>query len=71
MFWQNISNFDIKLFLNSLIHWEKHPYFTLNFLKSRLDNFDFSLYDDFRNDLDKNWTSRLSVYLRFWLISVR
>ncbi len=71
IFWENISNFDIKLFLNSLIPWEKHPYFTLDFLQSRLDNFDFSIYDDFRNDLDKDWTSRLSVYLRFWLISVR
>ncbi len=62
---------EAKEILDSLIKWEKHPYFTLDLLKSRLDNFDFSIYEDFRNDLDKDWTSRLSVYLRFWLISVR
>lgn len=71
----NLNNididFDINLFLDSLISWEKHPYFTINFLENRLNNFDFSIYEDFRNDLDKDWTSRLSVYLRFWLISVR
>lgn len=58
-------------FLDSLIPWEKHPYFDVEFLQKRLDNFDFSIYDDFRNDLDKDGTSRLSVYLRFWLVSVR
>lgn len=61
----------VEQLLDSLIPWEKHPYFTIDFLKNRLENFDFSTYDRFRNDLDKDGTSKLSVYLRFWLVSVR
>nr|MDD3720849.1 deoxyribodipyrimidine photo-lyase [Candidatus Gracilibacteria bacterium] len=61
----------LEIDIDSLIPGEQHPYFTIDFLKSRLENFDFSLYDDFRNDLSKDGTSRLSVYLRFGLISVR
>ena len=64
-------DFDINTFLNWLIKWEKHPYFTMDFAKKRIEEFNFSLYEDFRNDLDKDWTSRLSVYLRFWIFSVR
>jgi len=45
---------------------------TSDFLwKNRLKNFNFLNYENFRNDLDKDWTSRLSVYLRFWIFSVR
>lgn len=63
--------FDINKFLDDLIIWEKHPYFSLDFWKNRLENFNFWNYEEFRNDLDKDWTSRLSVYLRFWIFSVR
>lgn len=65
------AHFDIILFLNDKITWEKHPYFTLDFWRKRISNFDYSHYDDFRNFLDKDWTSRLSVYLRFGIFSVR
>ena len=65
------TNFDIKNFLDEKIEWEKHPYFSLDFWKSRLEKFNFNNYEEFRNDLDKDWTSRLSVYLRFWIFSVR
>lgn len=65
------NNFNIKSFLDYLIPWEKHPYFDLDFLNSRIEKFSFENYEKFRNDLDLDWTSRLSVYLRFWLISVR
>ena len=65
------NDFNINIFLDDLIPWEKHPYFDMNFLNSRFDNFNFSNYEDFRNDLDKDWTSRLSVFLRFWIISIR
>lgn len=63
--------FEINKFLDELIIWEKHPYFTLDFWKKRLDDFDYFHYEDFRNDLDKDWTSRLSVYLRFGIFWVR
>lgn len=63
--------FEINNFLDDIINWDKHPYFSLNFWKSRLENFNFWNYEEFRNDLDKDWTSRLSVYLRFWIFSVR
>jgi len=65
------NDFNIKEFLNKLIPWEKHPYFNLDFLNSRIEKFSFENYEEFRNDLDLDGTSRLSVYLRFWLISVR
>ena len=65
------NDFDIKIFLDELIIWDKHPYFSLDFWKSRFESFDFSHYDDFRNLLDKDWTSRLSVYIRFWIFSIR
>lgn len=65
------NDFDINSFLDSLIVWEKHPYFDIDFLNSRIWNFNFSGYDDFRNLLDKDWTSKLSVFLRFWVISIR
>lgn len=68
--WIN-PEFDINIFLDSLINWDKHPYFTINFWEQRLEKFDFKNYDIFRNDLDKDWTSKLWVYLRFWIYSVR
>lgn len=64
-------DFDINHFLDNLIIWDKHPYFTIDFWKMRLKNFSFSRYDTFRNDLDKDGTSRLSVYLRFGIFSIR
>lgn len=65
------NNFETKSFLDKLIKWDKHPYFSLGFWKSRIDNFDFYQYENFRNDLDKDWTSKLSVYIRFWVFSIR
>lgn len=65
------NDFDINIFLDKIIPWEKHPYFTIDFGKDRFNKFDYSNYDNFRNFLDKDWTSRLSVYLRFGIFSVR
>jgi len=65
------NDFNIKEFLDNLITWEKHPYFNLDLLNSRIANFSFENYEEFRNNLDLDWTSRLSVFLRFWIISVR
>lgn len=65
------NGFNINDFLDELIVGKKHPYFNIDFWNTRLKSFDFVHYQDFRNDLDKDWTSRLSVYLRFWIFSVR
>ncbi len=50
---------------------EKHPYFTMDFWEKRLEKYITTDYDLYRNDLDKDWTSKLSPYLRFWIFSVR
>ena len=50
---------------------DKHPYFSLKFWKNRLENFIRTDYQDFRNDLDKDGTSKLSPYMRFWVFSIR
>lgn len=62
---------DTKQLLDELIKWQSHPYFTIEFWKNRLEKFDFKHYESFRNDLDLDGTSRLSVYLRFGIFSVR
>ena len=48
-----------------------HPYFTMKFGQERFDALPYVQYDDTRNNLDKDGTSRLSPYLRFWVFSVR
>lgn len=65
------NDFDIKIFLDEKISWKSHPYFTMEFWKNRLENYIRSDYETFRNDLDKDWTSKLSPYLRFGIFSVR
>ena len=46
-------------------------YWTLNFLKERIKNFDFKNYDLKRNYLEEDGTSKLSPYIRFGVISIR
>ena len=53
------------------ISLEKHPYFTMDFGRERLKNHIFPHYDEVRNNLDIDGTSRLSPYLRFGIFSVR
>lgn len=48
-----------------------HPYFTIEFWKQRLTKYITKEYQDIRNQLDIDGTSRLSPYLRFWVFSVR
>jgi deoxyribodipyrimidine photo-lyase len=50
---------------------EKHPYFTIEFWKDRFSKLPIKNYNDIRNNLDLDGTSRLSPYLRFWIFSVR
>lgn len=61
------ENFDVSDFIKI----EKHHYFTMEFWENRLKNYIRENYDEYRNDLDKDWTSKLSPYLRFWIFSVR
>jgi len=53
------------------IELEKHPYFTMQFWAERLEKNINSSYDDTRNSLDKDGTSRLSPYLRHGVFSIR
>jgi deoxyribodipyrimidine photo-lyase len=53
------------------IKLEKHPYFTMKFGQERFAKLPFPHYNDARNDLDKDGTSRLSPYLRFGVFSIR
>lgn len=53
------------------IEIEKHPYFTMEFGRERFKKLPFLHYNDVRNDLDKDGTSRLSPYLRFGVFSIR
>ena len=43
----------------------------MDFWVKRLKKYITNDYDLYRNDLDKDWTSKLSPYLRFWIFSVR
>lgn len=56
---------------SDFIKIEKHPYFTLDFWKKRLLNNISAKYDEIRNNLDIDWTSKISPYLRFWVFSIR
>lgn len=53
------------------IDLEKHPYFTLDFWKKRLQENITTHYDEVRNNVDMDGTSKLSPYLRFWVFSIR
>lgn len=69
----NISQFFTREWKHiwEYISLEKHPFFTIDFWKSRLEKYIRSDYDEFRNDLDKDGTSKLSPYLRFGIFSIR
>lgn len=56
---------------SDFIKIEKHPYFTMQFGKERLEKYIKVKYNDTRNDLDIDGTSRLSPYLRHGIFSVR
>ena len=49
----------------------QHPHFTMEFGQKRIAKYISSDYESYRNDLDKDGTSRLSPYLRFGVFSVR
>jgi len=64
-------NFDYNKKASDFIDIKKHPYFTMDFGIDRFQKHIRSDYNEFRNDLDKDWTSKLSPYLRFWIFSIR
>lgn len=65
------TDFNIKEFLDDIIQWESHPYFQLWFWEKRRKEFWFGNYEEERNNLDRDGTSKLAPYLRFWIYSVR
>ena len=56
---------------SDFIGLDQHPYFTMEFGKTRFEKLPFPYYNDVRNNLDVDGTSRLSPYLRFWVFSIR
>lgn len=66
-----IKTFTIKEKSTNPIKEKKHPYFTIEFWKKRLNSYIKTSYDDTRNYLDIDGTSKLSPYLRFWIFSIR
>jgi deoxyribodipyrimidine photo-lyase len=56
---------------SDFISLEKHPYFTMDFGQQRFAMLPIKNYNDIRNNLDIDGTSRLSPYLRFGIFSVR
>lgn len=61
------ENFEPKDF----IALPTHPFFTFEFGQKRFTSFLHENYNDLRNDLDRDGTSKLSVYIRFWIFSIR
>lgn len=57
--------------ISDFISIERHPYFTIEFWKNRFENHIKWEYDEYRNNLDLDWTSKLSPYIRFWIFSIR
>lgn len=50
---------------------KNHPYFNLDFWINRLKNNIKINYDEIRNSLDLDWTTKLSPFIRFWIFSIR
>ncbi|QER41656.1 deoxyribodipyrimidine photo-lyase [Thermodesulfobacterium sp. TA1] len=53
------------------LEYEENRHFTLDFGFQRLNNFDFRRYNETRNRLDLDGTSKLSPYIRFGVLSLR
>ena len=56
---------------SDFIELERHPYFTMQFGQERFAKLPMQNYNNLRNNLDIDRTSRLSPYLRFGIFSVR
>jgi len=57
--------------LRPKLKYEENPYWAADFFVSRLKEFDFRKYEQNRNRLDTDGTSKLSPYIRFGLVSLR
>lgn len=65
------KTYDIEKYLEERIPGGKHPYFTVEGIKSRLQTFDFEAYGETRNNPDIDGTSKTSPWVRFGIISPR
>jgi len=53
------------------LKYQENPYWKPDFAFVRLKNFDFENYEQTRNSLDIDGTSKLSPYIRFGIVSLR
>ncbi len=53
------------------LKYKENPYWKPDFVFVRLKNFDFKNYEQTRNSLDIDRTSKLSPYIRFGIVSLR
>lgn len=53
------------------LNYQENTQWRLVFGAKRIDSFDFSNYENTRNRVDKDGTSKLSPYIRFGIISLR
>lgn len=58
-------------FLQSQINHQPNLHWTAKMVWNRINSFDFSNYENTRNRLDIDGTSKLSPYIRFGIISLR
>lgn len=54
-----------------LVSYQANHHWSSDYAKKRLRQYDFGKYDSLRNRLDLDGTSRLSVAIRFGLVSIR
>ncbi len=53
------------------LHSPKNKFRPVELWKKRIEQFSFATYDDTRNIPSVDWSSKLSPYIRFWLLSPR
>lgn len=53
------------------LKFQPNNYWQVDFIFSRIENFDYLNYDELRNRLDIDGTSRFSPYIRFGIVSLR
>lgn len=64
------KDFNIVYNVDDIIKWE-NKYWPIDQRKKIVNTFDFEQYENTKNFPWIDWTSRLSPYIRFWIISIR
>lgn len=71
VFDQDLDNLTINLLDRLEGIYGKARIWSFSFGKQRLENYDFSKYEQIRNFLDQDYSSRLSPYIRLGVFSIR